>query len=497
MTVYAKDDDRRLIPRWHWLQSEPARLEQHFGGDQGAGEPDPALAALLEESLVDWVAQKGDVVAGEICSAAILSGRLELARDAAIALKAGSPIESGIYHVAAEVLGQATKGESLGAEGIRVVIGRLRALLRDGARDPIRWTDLSRAFAIIGKLKSAKRAMLVATDLASESRAIVRAASRLLIHVDEADRAHDVLMRSRRIVVDPWVMAAEIAVTNLMGRPSEYAKNARKVIKSGRYGDRDLAELRVALGSQEIWFGNAKLGKRLLRDALVAPTENAIAQVAWFMRREYLALGVFDGDSLGSAEADAWAKRQRKEWADCLLACDRWWSIEPFSSRPSELASYIASTVSGDPDRCVEYARRGLIANPESVVLWNNLAVGYAERGLVRQAVECWRRASALDREDAFRVTLQATRGLIAFREGRYAEGRKLYEDAVALARKEGKLEVMATLHLLREEQRCGGAPTSLLAVAREATKSPDVVVATMATRLLSAEELTRSPGGE
>jgi tetratricopeptide (TPR) repeat protein len=497
MGVYAKDDERRAVPRWHWLQSGAARQEQGQGAAAPSGEPMAReLRTLLDQSLLDWADRRSDVIAGEICAAAILSGEVEKARLAAEALLASSPMGSGGYSVACEILGRPgdkLEGAANVGDGIHVAISRLRLLLRSGAYDPLRWADLSRAYTIIGKTDAAMRAMITAQSLGRGSRALARAASRFWVHASDPERAHDVLMQSQRVMVDPWILSAEIAVANILERPSTHSRVAQKLLKSGKHSDRDVSELRVALGSQEVWFGNRKIGRKLLQQALIDPTENAIAQVAWFVRRDDV-VPAPDSPSLGSAEADAWATRQRKEWSECLAACDQWWRIEPFSSRPSELASYMASTVVGDADKCVEYAKRGLRANPGSSVLWNNLAVGLAEGGLVDEAVNCLRRAAANDAVGDFSITLEATRGLIAYRSGRSEEGRRHYDNAIAKTRKNSDLSRMAALHLLREELRCGRAPAELIDIAKAATKVDDVVVAEMAKRVLqNVEEQSQS----
>lgn len=251
------------------------------------------------------------------------------------------------------------------------------------------------------------------------------------------------------------MLAAEIALSNTVGRASTLAKGAKLLLESGKFGNKALSELRVAVGSQEVWYGNARLGRRLLRDGLAEATENAVAQVAWFARRGEF--GVAGPDLRGhteSAEAEAWSAFYSGRWSDCLAACSDWWRLEPYSSRAPELGSFVAATVGDDPHACVEFARLGLEANPNNPSLLNNYAVGLAYSGQIEEAKAAVERAAASALVGPVQIALDATRGLIAFRVGDPEGGRALYQMAIdgAAKSKDEARALLAELHLLREE---------------------------------------------
>jgi len=169
-----------------------------------------------------------------------------------------------------------------------------------------------------------------------------------------------------------------------------------------------------------------------------------------------------------------------------------WLEIEPFSGRPSSLGSFVAATLIGNPQLCVDYARRGLMANPNDTILLNNLAVGLAMLGQLVPARRTWNRAIASADSGQHEITLQATRGLIAFRAMDSAVGRLRYRTALELAIQKGNkiLEVMVSLHEAREEMIFARArnslrPTTHDKVVEQAIDSKESTICSFASKLL------------
>lgn len=484
MGGYARDGDRRIIPRWLWLSGRKRVDELPFLGDTPHEGDD--LRPVLDAALAAWRHSTSDIAAGELCAAALLVGDVSSAQDAGEYLMQRHAGDSSLRLIGSLVVGGGTELLAPEPAASAVKIRVLRQALRSGPRNPIKWADLARSYAIIGKQEAARDAMVIAEQLGRGGRVIARAAARCFIHAGDTDRAHDCLIRSGRVQYDPWVLAAEIAVANISGMTSQHTKVARKMVGGARFSDTELSDLRIALASQECWFGQRRLGRRMAQDALRSPTENGLAQIAWLVRHGFIEVPVVGGDLGRSAEARAWTFLNDGKFTECLAACDEWWSIEQFSSRPSELGSYVAATALGDPHLCIEQARRGLRANPSSVVLWNNLAVGLAESGKVEEAANALRRAVACDVDAASDMMLGATRGLIEFRRGHNEAGRREYEKAIQVAEstKDRRGALLARLYYLREERRVGVEREDMVTVIKLAGAVEDVGVVAMATRL-------------
>ena len=75
-------------------------------------------------------------------------------------------------------------------------------------------------------------------------------------------------------------------------------------------------------------------------------------------------------------------------------------------------------------------------------------------QGRIPEAAAYYRHLPRGSGDDELSIYLQATGGLLRFRSGDPAEGRRLYTEAVAIAerREDHYREVMAILHLAREE---------------------------------------------
>ncbi|MGE3172491.1 MAG: tetratricopeptide repeat protein [Planctomycetota bacterium] len=287
------------------------------------------------------------------------------------------------------------------------------------------------------------------------------------------------------------MIAAEIAVSNLQQEASDLFRLGQRVAESGRYHPKALSELRVSLASQEMWFGNRRKGKKLLRLGLEQASENALAQIAWFARRGMFSLDEPPAVLPESPEALAWQHFYRKEWSDSISACERWWRREPFSSRPAELASAIAAIGVRDAALCVAHAEQGLRANPTNSLLWNNVAVGMAYMGRVQEAREALLRGAAHDHPSEIDVVLGATRGLVEFRAGSPDSGRRSYAQAIERAERAKwyRLAMLAKLHLIEEELRLGHNKEEYLPDLRAGADDDDVLVSVLAKRLLEERE--------
>ena len=52
---------------------------------------------------------------------------------------------------------------------------------------------------------------MVALQLAPTNRHVLRSASRLFLHLDDSERAYDIIAQSDATVDDPWLIAAELS----------------------------------------------------------------------------------------------------------------------------------------------------------------------------------------------------------------------------------------------------------------------------------------------
>lgn len=163
-------------------------------------------------------------------------------------------------------------------------IARIRRILTLRPRSANLWVDLARHQAGLGKTHKALQSMRIGLALAPNHRWVLRSASRLLLHADEAEAAHKLLAYHPRTAGDRWLMAAEIASAQIANRPPKFASKARDLLRPHRLSASHLSELAASVATLELESGANKSARRLLRLALEDPTENALAQVEWAER---------------------------------------------------------------------------------------------------------------------------------------------------------------------------------------------------------------------
>ena len=485
MTAASGPDDRDLVPRW-----------RPFGAALRSGELESARAvppareveADLAEAAAAFRRYPGLHTAGDLLGQALV----QRVQDALVREAARYVVESESPSSAVRALAERT----LSPEGPEVAkltapesfdhphavqrVSRLRAIVHREPRNAIRWADLALAHLNLGAIDAARREILVAATLSPMNRYILRSAARLFVLLGDPERAHDLLTRDTDALLDPWIHAAELAVSQMSGRQSRGVRRAREMVEGRNFPPWHISELAGELATAELRAGRTRQANRHMRQALVDPTENALAQAEWATKHGVHALNAERPANPLAFEARALAHAADQRYEEAALEGARWLADQPFAPEPAIFTSYIASVGAEDYVAGVEAARRGLVANPEDVTLRNNLVFSLASAGRVAEARhELSRVGRPRDQREA--ATLLATQGLVAFREGRVNEGRASYSAAVeSLARKRDRERAaLAAVFWAREEILAGSEKAAVAvlaaqAAAKEAT-SPEV----------------------
>jgi tetratricopeptide (TPR) repeat protein len=487
MTAYYGKRERRVIPRW---RSSRATLSTPESVPLDAKLPSVTWSRdLLDKLTYEWRDNKKLFVATDLLGVAYTLREkahpqaLEAAR---FILKQGHHAPSVAVQIAQEYLEDfKAKQQESDADVVqrpREVIERIRLLknrLRLEPRNAIARVDLSRYYASIGQKDRAAEEMRIALALARNHRFILRAAARLLVHLDKPDEAHRILRRNPLSKYDPWLAAAEIAVASVAKRPASLVKTGQDMLKSKKFAPAHTSELASAIGTLELEHGNAKLARKLFQQALVDPNDNAVAQAEWAAEQLGKNLNIEEHLSVPySFEARALEAYIESKFADALKNSRLWFADEPFSSRPAILGSFVAAVGLEDYEASAEVARQGLKANPNDLVLRNNLVYALANSGRLRDAIVEYARFKEANPADVARVLFLATGGLLEFRQGHLEEGRRLYREALAEAKRIG-------------QPRLSGSAALFYAV-EEATAGTDRVIPALeaAEALLSKEPL-------
>jgi len=281
--------------------------------------------------------------------------------------------------------------------------------------------------------------------------------------------------QSSLIQKDAWLVAAEIAISDSIGKTPKQMKLGKQMLERAAFPMLHLSELASAIGTIELKNGATRKGRKLFGLSLEDPTENALAQ-ATSMQDEIGDLREkINPEALAqSFEAEARIKFDEQDFEGSMEATKKWFAYQPFSSRPAVSGSYIASVGLGRFDEAIKIATMGLLSSPREFMLNNNLAFALASLDRVSEAVEALRPINEGDLKESEKATLTATRGTIAFREGGVDEGRALYKSAIETFKREKDLrsEALATYFWAREEERikspgCGEMKEQVTKIAR------------------------------
>lgn len=465
MTASGFRNNRHVVPRWRPFAKAVAGGELFMPNDLTQAKQRD-LSPELKERLEAWRRNKNIITAAEVVESAIVHGmEYEALNPARLILDPDASATPLLRKQAYLVLQRTDK-----AEAEPVAIGGSLDLHAARARayafpdDPFSWADLALCLVIISKTVAAERAMRVALQLAPHDRQILRVAARLFLHLDDPERAHDLLKRNDATKSDPWLMAGEIALSFLAERKPSFLKSGTALLEGGNFQPLHMSELAAAIGTVHLRDGNRR-ARKLFTTSLIDPTGNSLAQAEWaspHLGQLVSPQKIFNVQDSG--EARAFQAYWAGDFQRIIDECELWKNEEPYSSRPYMVGSMAAITLD-NVDLALNYARTGLERDRDSIILKNHLAYALIARKEFKEASQILVQSLSKSPEDIFYGALLATSGMLAIRTGELEMGMKLYKTAIALFKKLGNLnsEAMASVYLALEAARAGVADTAKL----------------------------------
>lgn len=431
--------ERHMLPRWRAFKDALALGE--LCPQQAPLQPQGIPQSLLQEKLDDWVTNKTLSFATELVEAAIFSSQPEVATNAAsFILEAESSASESAKYLANKllILGQAHDVDPQNIDvsplSFYFKVAFLKGRVRQNPRNPFAWADLAFYYGNVGLLTQAEKALKIGLALAPESRFLIRSLVRVYTHAGNLDCAL-ALLRSRRLLkIDPWIMSAEIAVADLSDKPSVIITEGLRTLKSNRFHPYHVSELACSIATLEIQNGANKKARKLFSSGMLSPTENSCAQFEWAIKNSVISRpnGIVC-EVPGNFEAKSYAKYSGGEWEKSLKYGWMWCLDQPFSIEATSWGSYIASIILSDYRKAIQIAEIGLMANPQSWLLKNNLAFSLAKNGQADSAAKILKNCLHPKDDDNAIATLLATRGLVSYRQGDLASGRAFYEQGIQI----------------------------------------------------------------
>lgn len=454
---------RKVIPRWRSPLDALMANEARAINATDTSEP-PAPRPDLLEREGEWLLQGTRGVGLDLVSVAATSAiPSPVAKEAAQVLLDEGSLSRMARRTAERVVHPVTDApqfdfppeEEDEKDHARLEVRRLRSALRDDPRNALAWAEQARMYIQVGQVDPARQAMKRALALAPNHRYVLRAAARLAIHLDEADRAHRLLLATPRTQSDPWLAATEIAVSGYSGRSSRLIRGARLLLVRGDWALGHVTELASALGTAELEAGRSGRARDLFLTSLEVPNDNALAQaesVSTDVPRVEDRLRVVLDEVPRSYEARSLAAASAGDHAAAVNETRLWLADQPFSVDPAGVGSYQAAELM-DFEQSLDFARRGLIANPSDLILKNNAAFAMAKLDRAEEATMRLHGVDVARLETEEQAMILATRGLIAFRKGDADLGQNLYLEAIERATS-SETRVMAMIMLVSEMMR-------------------------------------------
>ena len=454
MAVSLENKKRHIIPRWRnskltlWSNELLPVVKTH---------PNEFELIQLEHKVEQWNKNKTLYSATDLLGSAYVLNRLEIAKEASEFILAPNSLASELAkNLAYIVLNNLDLSSSNSEEILRpeIQIRELKKRLNNEPRNAIINIDLARLYTSIGLNEKAEKYIKIALGIHPNNRFILRTASRFFVHNNEPDRAHSTLLKSESLLYDPWLLAAEIAITLILGKTSKHLKKAHSFIDSLKIDPIHISELASSLGSYELMRGNLKGSKKYFKKSLIAPNDNSFAQMIWASNEYHLGLSHSTKNIPFLFEANARTNRIIGEWNIALEEGKRWSLDEPFSSLPVIFNSYILAVPLEDFKSSEMIIRQGLKVNPRDSTLLNNLAFSLANQNNIQEAEKAILSIDIGFMDIVNTIPIIATTGLILFKAKEYEKGREFYLKSIDLAIKNNFLTkaAMASINLALEE---------------------------------------------
>ena len=441
---------RTLIPRWRF-SSHIYNLAE-FSSNSRINRNPELSKKYLEEKLLFWQHSKNVTAAIELVSCGLNGQWFNEIKPAVDYLsklenELSQPVRNLLVHLQKEYQDHSNNtpkesdnwlvfnaNGSFDPRSVFPFIAESKYKLRRNPRNVLAWLDMARAYSILGVDEKSISCIERALYLAPNHRYILRAATRLFVHLNEKERAYYLIVNNPRTSVDPWLIATELSLAKLIDVSPKYLRKGRELVESNKFEPKNLTELKSAIGTFFFYENELRLARKNIRQSLKSPTDNSVAQAQWINNHHIEVPVTYSNfDVPFSYEARTWRNLSESQWETARSECLNWLNDEPFSSQPAEVGSYIGVSLVDDFKFAESCAKAGISAHSNNPTLLNNLTVALAYQDEVEKAKEYFNKIN-IDKVQSYKYVYTATRGLLHFRERDYKKGRLAYDKAESMA---------------------------------------------------------------
>lgn len=462
----SRDKPRAAVPRWRALAGTPrSELESY-----------PSTAASASDLSQRWTSQLNEWRAeGSLeASADILDYGLAVG-DRTIELEGAAGILSRIAVAPKRLVASARQAFSDPTKSYRAsildnepmptakavygAIRRLKGEISKSPRNVLLHVEIARLYAISAQFDTAERHVVIAGQLGSENRYVLRSLTNFYCMRDGAEEALRILRRAESFRYDPWIQSAELAASQLAMKPTRLPKSVFKQIRQQASVGRDESELTAGLAWLEHESGvRSRQVNKLIRASVADPTENALAQAMWVSERlgrnfqnEFPEFQF--SDEAHEAKASAYLNQMR--YLESEREASLWLTDQPLEERAVLTVSYTNLVQLCDYRKAAEVAERGLELHYGNWAMHNCALLAFAYTGRIEEArLEAREMLKLGGANPETKPFLLAGLGLISFMEGDADAGRQFYIESIRSSRRINRptLVIRAVIYWLERE---------------------------------------------
>lgn len=413
----------------------------------------------------EWQSEKTISFAADLLNSAIIVNDINTAKQASdFILSSKENVNSSLINLAKSILSADTNVKQdrtmLNNEILRKSISEYKIKLKKYPQNAIGWCELARLYTFIKQYDKAELALKKALILSPNNRFILRTAIGFYTHLNDPEIAKFVLNKSILLPSDPWLIANDIVLSDILDYRSKYIRDGKRHIESNNFSNKNLTELSSALATIELTKGSMKKAKKLYSISLKDPTDNTLAQAMWAKDRSK---NIIENEHIEKIdipfdfEAKFYVYRQTGELDKSLIEIDRWINDQTFSKDPYSWGSYVASVGLRKYNVAIKILHKGLEFNPNDFTILNNLVFSYANLGDINQMNYYYNKLTNVynnDKAGDNDVVFFATSGLFFYKSGNIELGRKGYESSIKISKEKNNknAEILAKIYLAKEE---------------------------------------------
>ena len=467
MHLYSGADIRTMIPRWRSLELTP-----NFEIVSAKNLNKTSLSfsngkAHLAKFVAEWKRAPSLITASDLLDAAFVFGQNKETQEAALFVMTNKNYASeGLLTSAKCILFNHWKSksavstlENISHEIALAKIRHIKSILIDAPRDSIALTELARMYAYIGQTKQSEASLERALKLTPDNRYILRSAANFFSNNEKHEKALSYIWKSESVKSDPWIQAAEIALTTRSSKGPRFAGKQLRHSKTMSVKSHGASELLLGLASLEFKNGaKNKYVRKLVENSLPFATENGLAQAVWIGDQAGFELPTYQllKNTPRAFEASYYSLMEEEKYDRATVAAISWKNDQPLSPDASIEGAYTASVLIGDHSKGIEIANDALATHPNNFTIHNNLYYSQIVSGDVSGGLDTLKKLRHLADSEYRSMYLYAATGLLAYAVGDVEAGGAIYERTCELAneQKDASSLIRAVIHWAEQDSK-------------------------------------------